>query len=95
MGLAVSSEDDRKEEKVGVIQGVLIHINAIFTIQNPFSRINSSDRSSLTYLIIVSYACYGVGVLFQAGVLFSRENTTGTALSKVYSEKKMHILIFV
>ena len=47
------------------------------------------------YLIIVSNACNGVGVLFQAGVLFSRENAKGTALSKVYSEKKTHILIFV
>ena len=73
MGLAVSCDDDRKEEKVGVIQGVLIHINAIITIQNPISRINSSDRSSLTYLIIVSYACYGVGVLFSSRRSFFQE----------------------
>ena len=72
VGLSVSCDDDRKEEKVGVIQGVLIHINAIITIQNPFSRINSSDRSSLTYLIIVSYACYGVGVLFSSRRTFSQ-----------------------
>ena len=38
-----------------------------------------------TYLIFVSNATNGVGVLFQAGVLFSTGNAKGTALSKVYS----------
>ena len=50
---------------------------------------------AFSYLIIVSNACNGVGVLFSSQRTFFRENAKGIALSKVYSEKKTHILIFV
>ena len=47
-------------------------------------------------LIIVSNACNGVGVLFSSRRTFlSGRTQKGTALSKVYSEKKTHIIIFV
>ena len=56
----------------------------------------AADQYGKSHLIIVSKTpVTALAYFFQAGVLFCRENAKGTALSKVYSEKKTHILIFV
>ena len=43
-------------------------------------------RNTYAYLILVTTATTGGGVLFPAGVPFSTENAIKTAFSKVYSE---------